>query len=229
MCGLVGFVNFKTDDHCFKPVIEDMNHEIRRRGPDEEGYFFDENIALGHKRLIVVDPEGGKQPMTEYFCENQYTIVYNGQLYNTEDLRNELKTFGFHFESHSDTEVLLKSFINWGPDVLSKLNGIFAFAIWNHNKKELFLARDHFGVKPLYYTICDDTLIFASEVKSIFKYPSVSTVVTKEGLCELFGLGPAHTPGMTPFKNIYEIKPAHFAIYNQAGFHICLLYTSRCV
>ena len=121
---------------------------------------------------------------------------------------------------HSDTEILLKAFILFGPDVLSKLNGIFAFAVWNSKKQELFLARDHFGIKPLYYTLLDNTLIFASEVKAILNYPEVETIVDKAGLCELFGLGPAHSPGTTVFKDIFELKPAHFAIFNSSGLHI---------
>ena len=121
---------------------------------------------------------------------------------------------------HCDTEVLLKAYIHFGNEVVSKLNGIFAFAIWNANKNELFLARDHFGIKPLYYSQIDNTLVFASEIKSILKYPEVETKIDETGLCELFGLGPSHSPGNTVFKNIYEIRPAHFAVFNVSGMHI---------
>ena len=125
-----------------------------------------------------------------------------------------------HSIGHCDTEVLLNSFIYWKEDVLNKLNGIFAFAIWDSRKQELFLARDHFGVKPLYYTIHDNTLIFASEVKSILKHPNVSATINNTGLCEMFGLGPAHSHGTTVFKDIYELCPAHFAVFNSSGFNI---------
>ena len=119
---------------------------------------------------------------------NTYVITYNGQIYNCNELRKELKNYGFEFESHSDTEVLLKSYVHWGYKVVNKLNGIFAFAIWDENKKELFLARDHFGVKPLFYTILNDTLIFASEIKALFKYPGITPKIDSKGICELFGL-----------------------------------------
>ena len=157
--------------------------------------------------------------MIENFSHGNYVICYNGQIYNTKELRKTLEENGFKFKSYSDTEVLLKSYIYYGNDVVNHLNGIFAFAIWNEHKKELFLARDHFGVKPLFYTIQDDTLIFSSEIKGIFEYPNIEKVLDKQGICELFGIGPAHTAGTTVFKDIYEIKPAHFAIFNNSGFY----------
>lgn len=125
-----------------------------------------------------------------------------------------------HLNGYSDTEVLLKSYIHFGKDVVNHLNGIFAFAVWNTKTNELFLARDHFGVKPLFYTIQNDTLIFASEIKCLFEYPAVDKILDQQGISELFGIGPAHTPGTTIFKNIFELKPAHFAIYNKYGFKV---------
>ena len=219
MCGFVGIADFKKDLSNSKMIIEKMNKSLINRGPDEQGYYIDKNVALGHRRLIVIDPEGGKQPMIEKFSYGKYVIVYNGQIYNNKELRKILKENGFTFNGHSDTEVLLKSYIHFGNDVVNHLNGIFAFAIWNEHKKELFLARDHFGVKPLFYTIQDNTIIFSSEIKGIFEYPNIEKVVDNQGICELFGIGPAHTAGTTVFKNIYELKPAHFAIFNSSGFH----------
>ena len=157
--------------------------------------------------------------MTVKYENNTYTIVYNGQLYNTTELRDELSQNGFEFETYSDTEVLLKSFVLWGYDVVKKLNGIYGFAIWNENKQELFVARDHFGVKPFYYTLTDNNFIFASEIKALFKFPGIEAKIDKEGICELFGLGPAHTPGTVAFKNIFELKPGNFGIYNSSGLH----------
>ena len=223
MCGFVGYINFKKDLSKSRNIIEKMNKSLINRGPDEQGYYIDKNIALGHRRLIVIDPEGGKQPMIEKFSYGNYVIVYNGQIYNTKELRKTLERNGFTFKSHSDTEVLLKSYIHFGNEVVNHLNGIFAFAIWNEHKKELFLARDHFGVKPLFYAIKKDTLIFASEIKGIFEYPNIEKILDNQGICELFGIGPAHTAGTTVFKNIYELKPAHFAIFNSSGFH-CTRY-----
>lgn len=220
MCGLLGLIDFTKDTSNLKDILISMNAELENRGPDEEGFYFEDHIGLSHKRLIVVDPEGGKQPMSFAYNDNIYTITYNGQLYNTQELRNELLDYGFIFEGHSDTEVLLKSFVHWGYDVVKKLNGIFAFAIWDKNKNELFFARDHFGVKPFYYSQVDTTFVFASEVKSLLKFPNINKEVNGTGICELIGLGPAHTPGITLFKNINELKPAHYGIYNQNGLFL---------
>ena len=219
MWGFVGFANLK-ENISSKTNIYNMNESISKRGPDEDGYYYEEHICLGHKRLIVVDPDGGKQPMSAMKDGNLYTIVYNGQLYNTKDLRSELEENGFTFDSYSDTEVLLKSFIFWKYDVVKKLNGIFSFAIWNSKKNELFLARDHFGVKPLFYTIYNNTIVFASEIKALFKYPGIEAKLDEQSIAELFGIGPARTAGLGIFKNIYEIKPAHFGIFNESGLHI---------
>lgn len=220
MCGFVGFVDFKKDASKMKNILVQMNESIAKRGPDEDGYYVKEHVALGHKRLIVIDPEGGKQPMCETFSFGEYAIVYNGQIYNTKELKKTLEENGFTFKSHSDTEILLKSFIHFGKDVVNHLNGIFAFAIWNTKTNELFLARDHFGVKPLFYTIKNGAIIFASEIKALFQYPGCEKVLDKQGISELFGIGPAHTPGTTIFKDIHEIKPAHFAIFNNDGLKI---------
>ena len=220
MCGITGYVNLTKDISKNKNIITTMNDAIKRRGPDEDGYYYDKHAVLGHKRLIVIDPTGGKQPMTAKYNNCTYTIIYNGQLYNTSELRDELVENGFTFESYSDTEVLLKSYIHWGYDVVKKLNGIYGFAIWNNGKQELFFARDHFGVKPLYYALDDNNFIFSSEIKSILAFPGIEAKLDKQGISELFGLGPAHTPGVVAFKNILELRPAHFGIFNSSGLHI---------
>ena len=246
MCGIVGFVNYKQDVSKYGNILINMNNSISRRGPDEEGYYIKNHVALGHKRLIVIDPEGGKQPMQgqkknrpqiavgqkenrpqiaqrakkEPTPNFPFCIVYNGQIYNTKELRQTLEENGFTFEGHCDTEVLLKSYIYYGKDVVHHLNGIFAFAIWDAQKEELFMARDHFGVKPLFYTMQNNSFIFASEIKAIFQYPGVQKILDSQGISELFGIGPAHTPGTTIFNNIFELKPAHFAVFNRSGLHI---------
>lgn len=220
MCGFVGIVNLKKNISDKKQVILNMNNTLSQRGPDECGYYSEDNVLLGHRRLIVIDPDGGKQPMTYLYQGNTYTIVYNGQLYNTSELREELKQNGFNFDSHSDTEVLLKSYVYFKENVVHKINGIFAFAIWDSKNKTLFMARDHFGVKPLYYTFINNNLVFASEIKSILKFPEITAKLDRQGICELFGVGPAHTAGTTVFKNIYELKPANSLIYNEDGIHI---------
>ena len=181
--------------------------------------YLEESVNLGHKRLSVVDIDNGKQPMSFKYNGNTYTIVYNGQIYNTQELRRVLAVNGFEFEGHSDTEVLLKAYVYYGKSVCEYLNGIFAFAIWNTKEQELFIARDHFGIKPLYYTIRNGNFIFASEIKAILKHPDVKSVIDENGVCELFGVGPAHSPGKTPFKDIFEVEPANFMILNRNEFY----------
>ena len=220
MCGFAGIMNLKRNLNSEKNVLISMNDTLKKRGPDECGYYTDENILLGHRRLIVIDPDGGKQPMTFHYNGNKYVIVYNGQIYNTEELREDLKSHGFNFEGHCDTEVLLKAYVLYKEDVVNKLNGIFAFAVWDEKNKSLFLARDHFGVKPLYYSYINNSFVFASEVKAILKYPDVKPELDEQGICEMFGIGPAHTNGITAFKNIYELKPANCMVVNENGMHI---------
>ena len=220
MCGFVGVVNLKKNISGEKQVIIDMNQKLSKRGPDECGYYVEDNVLLGHKRLIVIDPNGGKQPMTYQYEGNTYTLVYNGQLYNTKELREELEQNGFTLESHSDTEVLLKSYIHFKEEIVQKLNGIFSFAIWDTKNKSLFMARDHFGVKPLYYSFVNGNLVFASEIKSILEFPEIEAKIDKQGICELFGIGPAHTAGTTAFKNINELKPANYIVYNENGIYV---------
>ena len=217
MCGIAGVVNCKKDISNDYYIIRNMTKTLSRRGPDDDGLYFSKHANLGHRRLSIIDLENGKQPMSYRVDEVTYTIVYNGQLYNTEEIREVLKENGFKFKGHSDTEVLLKAFVFYGKDVCKYLNGIFGFAIWNDKKSEAFIARDHFGIKPLYYTIIDDNFIFASEVKAVLEHPLVKTVVDKTGIAELFGMGPSHTPGISPFKNIKELEPAHFLIFNNDG------------
>ena len=158
--------------------------------------------------------------MKESYSFGDFVISYNGQIYNTKEIKKDLENNGFSFSTHSDTEVLLKAYIHYGEDVVKHLNGIFAFVIWNSKNQELFFARDHFGVKPFFYTYLNNTFIFASEIKAIFKYPGIEKILDKQGISELFGIGPAHTPGTTVFKNIYELEPAHFGIFNKNGIFI---------
>ena len=158
--------------------------------------------------------------MIEKFSFGEYVICYNGQIYNTEELKKVLQENNFIINSHSDTEILLKSYIHFGKNVINHLNGIYSFAIWNTKTEELFLARDHFGVKPLFYSFINNTLVFASEIKALFQFPGIEKIIDAQGISELFGIGPAHTSGITVFKNIFELKPAHFAIFNKSGLTI---------
>ena len=218
MCGIVGIVNYKKDISDEQEIIKNMTKTITKRGPDEEGIFTSKHANFGHRRLSIIDIENGKQPMSFKIDEVTYTIVYNGQIYNTEELRETLRDNGFNFKTHSDTEVLLKAYVFYGKNVCKYINGIFAFAIWNDKKEELFVARDHFGIKPLYYSFSNENFIFASEVKAILKHPSVNAVLDRTGIAELFGIGPSHTPGICPFKGIEELEPAHYIVYNKDCF-----------
>lgn len=215
MCGIAGIVNFKKDISNKRNILEMMVKTLKKRGPDGEGIYISNNVIFGHRRLIVVDPKGGSQPMTKIFEGRRYTLIYNGELYNTEDLRKKLIEKGFKFESYSDTEVLLTSYIRWGKECVNKLLGIFAFAIFDEQKQEVFLARDQMGVKPLFYSICNGEFIFGSEIKTILAYPSVKREIDKEGLTEIFGLGPATIPGSAVFKNIKEVAPANCVLINK--------------
>ena len=219
MCGFAGFSNlnknFTNEDNHF---LKQMTNILKKRGPDEEDFYFSKHTCLGHRRLIIINADNGKQPMSTTYNDSTYTIVYNGQLYNTKEIRDELVEAGFEFKGYSDTEVILKAYIHFGSKIFERLNGIFSFAIWNDKKEELVLVRDHFGIKPLFYTIVEGTIIFASEIKSILKHPKVSTKLDSNGILEMFGLGPAHTPGFTCFKDIFELKPAHYGVFNKYGF-----------
>lgn len=220
MCGFVGIVNYDKNLLFDDSVIKDMAEKIYFRGPDENGYFYDKNVSLGHNRLIVRDPKGGVQPMSFTTNGITYTIVYNGQIYNTDELKKLLLENNINVDTHSDTEILLKSYILFGYDVVHHINGIFSFAIWDSKKEELFIARDHLGVKPFFYTFKNNNFIFGSEIKTILAHPEVDTIVDKDGLCELFGLGPAHTAGLTVYKDIYELKPGYFGVFDKCGLKL---------
>lgn len=213
MCGIAGWVNIKENISENKKVIEEMTNTLIKRGPDNFGYYTSYNVQLGHRRLIIIDPKGGLQPMIKIIGNNKYIIVYNGELYNTEEVRTKLKLKGHKFKSYSDTEVLLHSYIEWNEECVNHINGIFSFGIWNEKEKSLFLARDHLGVKPLFYSYKDDNLLFASEIKAILKHPTIKPIVNSEGLLEIFGLGPARSLGNGVFKEIKEVPPAHYLIY----------------
>ncbi|WP_085521791.1 asparagine synthase (glutamine-hydrolyzing) [Tuberibacillus sp. Marseille-P3662] len=217
MCGITGWIDWKQNLTHQQSTIERMAKTLHHRGPDERKTWVSPNAAFGHARLIVVDPDGGRQPMTKTVNAESYTIVYNGELYNTEDIRNVLKESGYTFGGHSDTEVLLTAYIKWGEDCLERLNGIFAFAIWDEKREKVFMARDRLGVKPLFYSEQNGSLLFASEPKAILNHPDMHAVIDSEGLSEVFGLGPSRTPGHGVFKGIHEIRPAHALHFTKNG------------
>ncbi len=215
MCGFAGIVDFKKVLTNEQMNLENMTDTLKLRGPDQYGYKSYPHVLFGHRRLIVVDPKGGLQPMTKEQGGFHYTLIYNGELYNTEDIRKELLLKGYHFDSYSDTEVLLTAYMCFGINCVEKLNGIFAFAIYDEKLEQVLLVRDQLGVKPFFYSIQDTTLIFGSEIKTVLAHPAVSPTLDKEGLTEIFGLGPAIRPGSAVFKEINELPPAHLAIINK--------------
>lgn len=214
MCGFAGIVDFHSTESRLT-TLKKMTETLHTRGPDADGYFEDAHCSFGHKRLIVVDAEGGKQP----FSLASLRLVYNGELYNTEDVRQKLIKTGHVFNSYSDTEVLIHAFAEWGASCVDHLNGIFAFAVWNTATKELFLARDRLGVKPLFYSFSHQRLLFASEPKALLMHPDISPIVTNEGLAALFALGPGRFPGHDLFRDIQELRPGFRAFFHpQKGF-----------
>lgn len=188
MYGFAGYASLKKnlpDNSC---ILESMNSKLKKRGLDETGYYIDEYIGLSYRKLTNVEDRKNNYPMEIKYGDITYRIVYDGNIYNKKEIIKELKEKGFEITSCSDTEVLVKAFICFGTDILKRLNGVFSLAIWNDKTKTLYLARDHFGIKPLYYTILNNTIIFASEVKAIFEYPGVEKAIDKTGIAELLGI-----------------------------------------
>lgn len=213
MCGIVGWTNSKLDLREGIGTLNKMLAKLTNRGPNEGGIYTNEEVGLGHRRLIVIDPDGGKQPMTASYKNKKATIIYNGELYNTEAIRQVLRELGHRFNSYSDTEVLLRSYLEWGKDCVEYLNGIFAFAIWESQSRELFLVRDRLGVKPLFYSRREDEFIFGSEIKALLAHPHIEPRMNKEGLMELLGIGPGRSLGRTPFKGIEEVLPGQWITF----------------
>ncbi len=224
MCGIAGIVNFKKNLVTYKEhhrlIVKEMAQKIRHRGPDASGEWVGEHAALSHARLAVIDPAGGAQPMQRVSEGHEFVICYNGELYNADDLRHELKSYGYNFSTTSDTEVLLYSYIHYGEDCAKKLNGIFAFAVWDTMRQRVFLCRDRFGVKPLFYTTTGDTLVFASEHKAIFAHPEIEPKLDITSLREIFAISPARTPGEGVFHGIKELRGGHFMIIDRKGIKI---------
>ena len=220
MCGIVGQVDWEHDLTLQKNVLIGMTQTLIPRGPDAEGYWLSPRAAFGHRRLVVVDPMGGCQPMIHQRGDHTFTLIYNGELYNTPELRQELISRGYLFEGHSDTEAVLLSYLEWGPSCVERLNGIFAFGIWDSKEQQLFVARDRLGVKPLFYSEMPKTLVFASELKALLKHPAISPDLGTDGLSEVFLLGPARTPGVGVYEGISELRAGHFLIYSANGLRI---------
>ena len=216
MCAIAGILRLPYQE----TTIQKMLRTMQRRGPDGNGVAMTAGCCLLHSRLAIIDPEGGQQPMKLRWYGKNYTLVYNGELYNTEEIRAELLKAGHTFDGHSDTEVLLHAFAQWEEGCLEKLNGIYAFAVWERETKELFLARDRMGVKPLFYKEHNGGLLFASEIKTILEYPGVERKLDAEGIGELLLLGPGRTPGSGVLMGIRELEPGCCAWYREGKLQI---------
>lgn len=221
MCGIAGFCDY-TEDYQrvgsnWLPVLKKMNRVLKHRGPDEDGIFIERHCALAHVRLSILDLAGGHQPMTRCEGLGKCTISYNGEIYNMPELRGELLADGIKLSTTSDTEVILAGYMRYGWEYVKRLNGIFSFAIWDGRTDKLLLFRDRAGVKPLFYCKKKHSLIFSSEIKGILQYPGMDAVLDREGLCEIFGLGPAKSYGKGVLKGIEELLPGHFMEYDRSG------------
>lgn len=214
MCGFAGFLNFKADflynEGEYKHILDNMCKALYHRGPDENGKVLTKEYGLAHTRLSIIDIENGQQPMTAKFDNNTYRIVYNGEIYNTKEIREELIDRGWLFETTSDTEVILVGFIEFGIEIVNMLNGIFAFFVVDEKNKLAYLVRDQVGVKPLYYAEYEGTIIFSSEIKGIFEFPEIVPEIDINSLNEVLSLGPAKTYGTGVFKGIKEVKPGFY-------------------
>jgi asparagine synthase (glutamine-hydrolysing) len=222
MCGIAGFCDFKEDftyrKDYWDTTLVAMREAIAHRGNDQTGEYLSKNVGLSHTRLSIRDLSGGVQPMLRQVGGADYIIIYNGEIYNTDELTSELIQKGYCFETTSDTEVILYSYVEYGLDFVSKLNGIFAFAIWDGRESRLVLYRDRVGVKPLFYALKNGTLVFGSEIKSLFSHPQIVPQANIDSFRELFGIGPARTPGCGVFKGIHEIHPGSLAVFSRDGF-----------
>ena len=214
MCGFCGFTGelVKSDE-----VLTNMMNKIIHRGPDSAGKHIDENVALGFRRLSIIDLGFGSQPM--YNEDDSIVITFNGEIYNFKELKEELIKKGHVFKNNSDTEVLIHGYEEYGKDMLNKLRGMFAFVIWDSNKKELFGARDFFGIKPFYYTIVNGNLVFASEIKSILEYPGVEREVNRDALENYLSFQYSVLPE-TMFKGIFKLMPSHCFTFKDGKMNV---------
>jgi asparagine synthase (glutamine-hydrolysing) len=216
MCGIAGWVSYEGDVKAQWDVIATMTETMALRGPDAKGMFIDRHVGLGHRRLAVIDLAGGVQPMqAEEEGRVVASLVYTGEVYNFVELREELKRLGHHFKTCSDTEVVLRGYLQWGDQVTERLNGMFAFAIWDVVTQELFLIRDRMGVKPLFYYPMADGVLFGSEPKAILAHPSVRPRVNVDGLREMLVL--AKNPEVTIYAGMCEVRPGQVVRVNRNG------------
>lgn len=229
MCAISGIIRFGGLDTEPAVAARKMAAVLKRRGPDDDGYYISpkSEALLVHTRLAVIDPENGAQPMLYAEGGRKLALVYNGELYNTAELRALLEARGHKFSTNTDTEAVLRAYAEWGADCLSRMNGIFAFAVWDEAARSLFIARDRIGVKPFYYTLYNGALYFASEIKGLLSC-GVPAELDAEGVREIMLLGPAIPCGSGVFKGVFELKPAECAVYDEHGLRKHIYWDYGC-
>jgi len=222
MCAIAGMIGGCPEEQQLQAMLQTMH----RRGPDGSGIYREGDACLLHTRLAIIDPAGGIQPMDLHWAGETYVLVYNGELYNTQELRHTLEKMGHSFHTHSDTEVLLHAYAQYGAHCTEKLNGIYAFAVWEVNAKRLFLARDRIGVKPLFYYRDGKCLVFASEIKTLFA-AGIEPRLDREGAAQLLLLGPGRLPGSGVFSGIRELEPGCRGMWKDGVFNITRYWKLR--
>lgn len=229
MCAISGIIRFGGLDTEPAAAARKMAAVLKRRGPDDDGYYISpkSEALLVHTRLAVIDPENGAQPMLYAEGGRKLALVYNGELYNTAELRALLEARGHKFSTNTDTEAVLRAYAEWGADCLSRMNGIFAFAVWDEAARSLFIARDRIGVKPFYYTLYNGALYFASEIKGLLSC-GVPAELDAEGVREIMLLGPAIPCGSGVLKGVFELKPAECAVYDERGLRKHIYWDYGC-
>jgi asparagine synthase (glutamine-hydrolysing) len=230
VCGITGWVDFGRDLRAERPVIEAMTSTMTNRGPDAGGVWCSVHAAIGHRRLSVIDLEGGEQPMRAarggpVEAEDEVVLTFSGEVYNFTEIRPELKALGHEFRTRSDTEVVLHAYLQWGADCVTRLNGMFAFGIWDGQRQELLLARDRLGVKPLYYAKLPDGVLFGSEPKAILAHPGFRAEIDAEGLAELFAQAGTGTPGHGVYRGLSQVRPGTIVRVGRFGLKTSTYWT----
>lgn len=218
MCGITGWIDYERDLTRERAALQAMTETMACRGPDAEGIWLSPRAGIGHRRLAVIDVEGGAQPMRSG-CRPNVVLTFSGEVYNFRELRADLEGYGHTFRTRSDTEVLLRAYLQWGADCLPRLNGMFAFAIWDEARQELLLARDRLGIKPLYYAERPSGVLFGSEPKAILAHPEFRPEIDSEGLAELFAQAGTRTPGHGMYRGLSEVRPGWFVRVGRGSFH----------
>ncbi|WP_033289312.1 asparagine synthase (glutamine-hydrolyzing) [Amycolatopsis jejuensis] len=215
MCGITGWVSYQRDLRTDRTPVEAMTRTMACRGPDAEGIWTGRHIALGHRRLAVIDLSGGTQPMTAHTPDGRVVITYSGEAYNFTELRDRLRGRGHRFETSSDTEVVLRAYLEWGEAVAERLDGMYAFAIWDARDEKLVMVRDRLGIKPFFFHPTADGVLFASEPKAILAHPLQKRVITADGLREM--LNGWNTPGAEIWSGMREVRPGSLVVVDRSG------------